>query len=308
MTLNSKHLTINTVVLILATLLTQSCGHSKRQVDASGTFEATEIIVSSEASGKILSFKAEEGQQLEANQCIGYIDSLQLYLKKRQLLANMKSAESRMPDVKKQIAALEEQIKTAQNEKKRFEKLVKANAANQKQLDDIIAQIAILEKQLIAQQSTLANTSQGVSQDVSGVGLQVAQLDDQLKKCLIINPIKGTVLVKYAEENEMTAQGKSLYRVADTEHMLLRAYISSVQLSQVKIGQSVKVFTDFGEKESKEYEGKIVWISSKAEFTPKTIQTKDERANLVYAVKIAVKNDGFLKIGMYGELQLNIEH
>ena len=226
-------------------------------------------------------------------------------MKKQQLLANMKSTVSRRPDVKKQIAALEEQIRTAQTEKSRFEKLVKANVANQKQLDDIIAQIAVLEKQLIAQQSTLQNASAGVSEDVSSVELQVEQLNDQLKKCIISNPIKGIVLQKYAEENEVSMQGKALYKIADMENIILRAYISSTQLSKLKMGQTVKVFSDFGEKETKEYSGKVVWISSKAEFTPKTIQTKDERANLVYAVKIAVKNDGLLKIGMYGEISID---
>ncbi len=291
-------------IVIIVVLMLQSCGSSKKHSDASGTFEATEVIVSAEATGKILAFDIQEGQTLEANQNIGYIDSLQLYLKKKQLLTNVKSAESRRPDIRKQIAALEEQIKTAQNEKKRFEKLVKANAANQKQLDDINAQIAVLEKQLIAQQSTLTNTTTGISEDVSGVELQVEQLNDQLKKCVIMNPIKGTVLVKYAEQNEMTMQGKALYKIADTENMLLRAYITSTQLNKLKIGQTVKVLSDFGENDTKEYKGTIVWISSKAEFTPKTIQTKDERANLVYAVKIAVKNDGLLKIGMYGELSI----
>jgi len=291
--------------LIFFALLLASCGNSKNKSDASGTFEATEVIVSSEATGKILSLAAEEGAALEAGQTIGYIDSVQLYLRKKQLLTNIKAVESRRPEVSKQIAAIQQQIATQKSEKIRFEKLVKANAANQKQVDDINSGIAVLEKQLVAQQSSLSTSDRGLIEDASALRVQVDQLNDQLAKCKIINPLKGAVLVKYAETDEMTAQGKTLYKIADTEKMLLRAYITNGQLTQVKLGQTVKVFVDYGDKDSKGYSGKIEWISNKAEFTPKTIQTKDERANLVYAVKIAVKNDGLIKIGMYGEVKFN---
>ncbi len=291
-------------LLVLSVFALFSCNGSKNAFDASGVFEATEIIVSAEASGKILKFDVEEGQQLEANQTVGFIDSLQLYLRKKQLLTNVKTVEDRRPDINKQIAATEQQIATANTEKKRIENLLKGNAATQKQLDDINAQIALLEKQLAAQKSTLEISSQGVNNEAAGLDIQIEQLNDQLQKCKIQNSIKGTVLVKYAQANEITAQGKALYKIADTENMILRAYIVSSQLSQLKIGQNVKVFIDYGEKEKKEYQGKIEWISTKAEFTPKTILTKDERANLVYAVKIAVKNDGLLKIGMYGEIKI----
>jgi hypothetical protein len=245
----------------------------------------------------------EEGQTLQANQLIGSIDSVQLYLRKKQLLATGKSIQVRRPDVQKQIAVIEQQIATAKTEKKRIENLLKANATNQKQLDDINAQIAVLEKQLVAQKTTLVTTNQGITEDNEGIKLQVAQIEDQLKKCRIASPISGTVLVKYAEKGELTMQGKALFKIADTENMILRAYVTSNQLSQLKIGQKVKVSSDFGSEKSKEYTGTVAWVSSKAEFTPKTIETRDERANLVYAVKINVKNDGLLKIGMYGNVK-----
>jgi HlyD family secretion protein len=289
---------------MLSFLLFVTCTDKNKLFDASGVFEATEIIVSSEATGKILRFDVQEGQTLDSNQNVGYVDSIQIYLRKLQLLASLNATQSRQPDVAKQIAAIQQQIITAKTERQRVENLVKANAANQKQLDDADAQIALLEKQLDAQKSTLISTHTGIGEESSALQIQVAQLDDQLKKCQIVNPINGTVLAKYTEQSEITTPGKALYKIADTKNMFLRAYITSSQLSQLKIGQKVTVFADFGEKKSKKYDGTLAWISSKSEFTPKTIQTKDERANLVYAVKIAVSNDGFIKIGMYGEMKI----
>ena len=280
-----------------------SCGASKDEYDASGTFESTEVIVSAEGSGKILSFDVQEGQILTANEMVGSIDSLQLYLRKKQLMTSEKSMQVRRPDVKKQIAAIEQQIATAKTERRRVENLLKANAANQKQLDDINAQISLLEKQLDAQKTTLVTTNQGITDDTEGIRLQVAQIEDQLTKCRIISPINGTVLIKYAEMCEVAAPGKALFKIADTNNMILRAYVTNDQLSTLKIGQKVKVFCDSEKKEMKEYEGTLAWISQKSEFTPKTIQTKDERANLVYAIKVNVKNDGLLKIGMYGNVK-----
>lgn len=208
------------------------------------------------------------------------------------------------PELRKQIAAIEEQISVQTREKERVERLLKAGAATGKQLDDVNASISILTKQLDAQRSSLANTSGGLTEDASALMIQADQLDDQLKRSRITSPITGTILTKYAEAGEVTGAGKPLFKIADMDRMILKAYITSDILTQVKQGQSVKVYADFGEEGSRDYEGKIVWISDKAEFTPKTIQTKDERANLVYAVKIAVKNDGYLKIGMYGGLSL----
>jgi HlyD family secretion protein len=282
-----------------------ACNNSDNEYDASGTFEADEVIVSSEANGRILKLDIEEGSQLKAGETVGFVDSLQLYLKRRQLQANIRAIESRRPDIARQIAALQQQIATANTEKQRVENLLKANAANQKQLDDINAQIAVLQKQLDAQKSTLEISTKGISEDGSVLAVQIAQLDDQLQKCRITSPIDGTILVKYAETGEVTAQGKPLFKIADVSTITLRAYVTADQLSKLKIGQKVKVQSDFGKKESREYSGTITWISDKSEFTPKTVQTRDERANLVYAVKIVVKNDGFLKIGMYGNFKID---
>ncbi len=299
---------MNRIGIIIASLIfLYSCGKSNEQYDASGTFEATEIMVSSEASGKILHFVAQEGELLQPGNEIVLIDTLQLFLKKQQLLASINALQSRRPEVNKQIAALQQQIATAKSEKQRAENLVKANAANQKMLDDINAQIVVLEKQLAAQKSTLDISNRGISEDVATMEIQVAQLDDQLLKCHIAAPINGTLLVKYAQVGELAMPGKVLFKVADMESMILRAYITSDQLTQLKIGQTVKVFADFGEG-TREYPGTVSWVSGKAEFTPKTIQTKNERANLVYAVKIAVKNDGYLKIGMYGQVKLTMDN
>jgi len=300
----SKTFNYGLLILILSSLLI-SCGKSKDDYDASGTFEATEVIVSAEATGRILSFDIEEGQILTSNELIGRIDSTQLYLHKQQIISSKKALQSSRPDIKKQIAAIQQQIATAKSERKRFENLVKANASNQKQVDDINAQIAVLEKQLDAQKTTLQTTNQGISDNSEGVTFQTEQLQDQLQKCKIISPIAGTVLVKYAEMGEVASPGKALFKIADTNHMILRAYITADQLSQLKIGQKVKVTSDFGKDQNREYAGTLAWISSKAEFTPKTIQTRDERANLVYAVKINVKNDGLIKIGMYGNVKFN---
>jgi len=228
---------------------------------------------------------------------------MQLFLRKKQLITTERSMQVRRPNVQKQIAAVEQQITTAKTERKRIENLIKADAANQKQLDDVNAQISVLEKQLDAQKTTLVTTNQGITDDSEGLKLQVSQLDDQLNKCKITSPIAGTVLVKYSEMGEVAAPGKALFKIADTNHMILRAYVTNGQLSKLKIGQKVKVYCDSEKKEMKEYEGILGWVSDKSEFTPKTIQTKDERANLVYAVKINVKNDGFLKIGMYGNVK-----
>jgi len=296
---------MNRIGIIIASLVfLYSCGKSNEQYDASGTFEATEIMVSSEASGKILQFGAQEGELLQPGNEIVLIDTLQLFLKKQQLLSSINALQSRRPEVNKQIAAVQQQIATAKTERQRAENLVKANAANQKMLDDINAQIVVLEKQLAAQKSTLDISNRGISDDVATMEIQVAQLDDQLLKCRIASPINGTLLVKYAQVGELAMPGKALFKVADMGSMILRAYITSDQLTQLKIGQTVKVFADFGEG-TREYPGTVSWVSGKAEFTPKTIQTKNERANLVYAVKIAVKNDGYLKIGMYGQVKLN---
>ena len=282
-----------------------ACNRGDDNFDATGTFEATEILVSSEANGKIMELNIEEGDRLDARAMLGYIDSTQLYLKKMQLAAGLRSVDVRKPDIRKQIAALEQQIATARTEQQRMENLVKAKAGNQKQVDDIVNNIKYLQKQLDAQYSTLNKTTGGADADAESILYQIMQLDDQLQKSRITNPSTGTVLVKYAEPGEVTAAGKPLYKIADTDLLYLRAYITADQLSTLKQGQAVRVFADYGESDRREYPGTITWISDKSEFTPKGIQTKDERANLVYAIKIAVKNDGYLKIGQYGETRFN---
>jgi HlyD family secretion protein len=292
--------------LVLVAAVLGACSQSNGNYDASGTFEATEIMVSAESNGKITALNLREGEQLQKDQVVGAIDSIQVYLRKKQLQHSIRALLSRHPEIRKQIAVLSQQIATQKNEKFRVEKLVAANAVNRKQLDDINAQLAVLEKQLAAQQSTLSITSKGIDEDAATLEIQVLQADDLLKKCRIVNPVEGTVLVKYAEAGEMAAPGKSLYKIANLDTLIFRAYITSGQLTLLKQGQTVRVFSDFGDT-TREYPGVVEWISEKSEFTPKTIQTQDERANLVYAVKIAVKNDGYLKIGMYGQVKLQAE-
>ena len=285
--------------------LFSACGNGAPKYDATGTFETTEVLVSAEASGRLLYFDIEEGMLLKAGEEVGVVDTVQLYLKKLQLEASLKSVEEQRPDILKQVAATKEQISAAQRERNRVANSLKVGAANQKQLDDAEDQLEVLRKQLVAQNSTLSNSHQSLTWQSSSVGIQVAQVEDQLKKCHITSPITGTVLAKYAEAGELTAMGTPLFKVADTEQMYLRAYITSEQLSQVKLGQKVTVFSDYGTDEHKQYPGVVTWISDTSEFTPKTILTKNERANLVYAVKIAVHNDGLLKIGMYGGVEFN---
>lgn len=282
-----------------------ACNRNTNSYDATGAFEATEVLVSSEANGKIMELNIEEGDRLDAGATVGYVDSVQLYLKRMQLSASLRSVDIRKPDIRKQIAALEQQIATARTEQQRMENLVRAKAGNQKQVDDIANNIKYLQKQLDAQYSSLSKTSGGADAESEGIQYQIMQLDDQLQKSRITNPQAGTVLVKYAEPGEVTTAGKPLYKIADTDLLYLRAYITADQLSQLKQGQTVRVFADYGTDERREYPGTITWISDKSEFTPKGIQTKDERANLVYAVKIAVRNDGYLKIGQYGEVEFN---
>ena len=285
-------------------LLLAACGNSDREYDASGVFETDEVIVSARGTGELIQFNLEEGQNVIAGEQLGYIDTVQLHLQKLQLQANIQAIESRHYNIAKQIASIQQQIATQKKEQSRYRKLVEANAANQKQLDDIDAQITLLEKELEAQTETLENNNKSIAGESSGIKAQIALINDQIEKNIVTSPISGTVLSKYAEQGELAAQGRALFKVADIEDMKLRAYITADQLTGLTIGQSVKVYADEGISGRKEYPGTIIWMSDKAEFTPKTIQTRDERANLVYAVKIAVKNDGYIKKGMYGELKI----
>lgn len=294
-------------LFILSTLISiflLSCTEEERLTDATGVFEATEIIVSAENNGKIVSLDMQEGDELEQNRIVGLIDTTQLHFNKLQLLANKNTVEANKPDINAQIDATEREIAKQEREKERITKLLAGDVATQKQLDDIESAIAILKARLRSQKSSLSNSVNSVNAQVKTIDVQIAQVEDQLAKCKIKSPIDGTVLVKYAEPGEMAAMGKALFKIADVQHMILRAYVTAEQLVNVKLGQEVKVLAEFGESENREYKGKVTWISSKSEFTPKTIQTQDERANLVFAVKIAVENDGLLKIGMYGGFKM----
>ncbi len=291
------------IVYIAAVVLAVSCG-TEAEFDAQGTFEATEVVVSSEATGRILNFEVEEGMAVEANQMVGAIDSVQLHLQRKQLVAQQSALLDSRPDVKKQVAALREQIAKQNEELRRVENMLKDGAATKKQKDDIEAQIKILERQLEATHSTLDKNTSTINNNSAALEAQIAALDDRISKCRIISPVGGTVLVKYAEAGELASVGKPLMKIADLDNIYLRAYFTSDQLAKVKLGDEVKVVADFGGEEPYDYTGRVAWISSESEFTPKTIQTKDSRANLVYAVKIAVENDGRLKIGLAGEVVL----
>ena len=281
-----------------------ACKGGSGDYDASGVFETTEVTVSARGTGEIMRFDIKEGHQVEAGQAVGYIDTIQLHLKKEELLGNLMATDSRRYNVSRQIASLRQEIATQKRERLRYENLVREKAANQKQLDDINSGLAVLEKRLAAQVETLENSNRSVSGEVLMLEARIAQIEDQIAKCVITSPVRGTVLSKYAERGELAAQGRSLFKVGDLSDMYLRVYITAPQLTTLKVGQQVKVYADEGEDGRREYMGMVSWISDKAEFTPKTIQTRDERANLVYAVKVAVKNDGYIKKGMYGEMKL----
>lgn len=293
----------NRIIKLSIILLLISCGKGDNELNTSGVFEAKEVLVSAESTGKILSLQVEEGDKISFGQKCGLIDTTQLYLKRQQLLYSIQAVGGRSIDINKQIAALEENIKKLKIEKQRIEKLLEKNAANTKQLDDINSNITVAEKQLSAQKSSFEKGNKSISSEEASLRTQVLQLNDQLDKSKIKSPIDGTVITKYTEEGEFANIGKPLFKVADIDNMILRIYLNSSQITKMKLGQEVNIFADFGD-ERREYKGKITWISSKAEFTPKAIQVKDDRDNLVYAVKIMVKNDGYLKIGMYADIKL----
>ncbi len=280
-----------------------SCKNNGITYDASGSFESVETIISSEANGKILSLNLNEGDELKEGQIVGYIDSTQLVLSRKQLESNQKAILSSRPQIETQIDALQKELDNAIRDRDRISNLVKGNVASQKQLDDAESHVATIKARLEAQKSSLQTTTNTINDQGSTVNTQLNLLEDQINKCRIINPLNGTVLTKYSESNEITGIGKPLYKIADLKTMILRVYISGDQLPLVKLNQQVKVFTDDGNGGFNESNGIITWISNKAEFTPKTIQTKDERANMVYAIKVSVKNDGRYKIGMYGEVK-----
>lgn len=290
--------------ILMSAIVLTGCSEEK-QFDATGTFEsANEIIVSGETNGKIMELHLQEGDKVNAGQILGYIDTAQLHLTKLQLQKNSTSLQINKPDIEKQIAALQEQIKKQEFEQQRLLNLKKDGAASQKQIDDIASAIAVLKSQLNAQLSTLKKTTGSVDEQSRSIDIQIAQIDDRIKKSLITAPVNGTVTAKFMNAGEFAAAGKPIYKVADLDNMYLRAYFTSAQIADIKIGQKVKVTADFGDEKEYAYDGTVIWIAADHEFTPKNIQTKESRADLVYAVKIAVKNDGRIKIGTYGEVSL----
>lgn len=292
--------------MLLGLLGIAACNSQQKKADASGTFEAIETIVAAEATGVIEGLSLDEGKTLKAGEVIGWVDSTQLFLRKQQLEAQVQAVLSKQPDVAAQLAALTVQLKQARYEQNRVKQLLAGDAATPKQMDDANTLVEVLQKQLEATRSGLSITNASLQAEVRPLQAQIAQVNDQLKRCRLINPIDGTVLVKYAEAREMTAIGKPVYKIADLSQLILRAYITGNQLPEVKVNQMVQVLTDNGKGGYHQTSGSITWISSEAEFTPKTIQTKDERANLVYAIKIKVPNaNGLLKTGMYGEIKLH---
>ena len=280
-----------------------SCGDKEKEYDATGVFEATETTVFAEQSGALMTFDVNEGDVIAQDQEIGLIDTTQIWLKIQQAEASKRVYQSQKPDMEKQIAATRQQLAKAKQDQQRYKELVTDGAVPSKMLDDATNQVAVLQKQLDAQISSVNTQLSTLNSQLSTVKVQVDQLRDQLQKCHISAPIAGTVLEKFVARGEFVTTGKPLFKVADTENMFIRAYITSAQLQNIRIGQKAKVFADYGNGQKKEYEGTISWISSRSEFTPKSILTDDERADLVYALKVAIKNDGYVKIGMYGEVK-----
>jgi HlyD family secretion protein len=305
------------VILLAFAVITSSCSENKLKTDASGVFESDEVIVSAQQGGQILSFPIKEGDTIRKGAIIGNIDMSNTVIQKQQVQATIQALGEKTTNpqpqielVKKQVAVQQSQLAQQLREKTRTENLLKADAATQKQLDDINAtidqlrkQIAVNEQQIALDKSNIATQNNTVLSEKAPLEKSVAQIQDEINKGQIVNPISGTVLTKYALQGEMTTMGKALYKIADLDTVTLRAYVTGSQLTDIKLGQRVKVYTDDAAKNYKEYQGQVSWISDQSEFTPKTIQTKDERANLVYAVKIRVKNDGYLKLGMYGEVK-----
>lgn len=294
------------IILIpaVAAMMLTACGDKDAKYDASGVFETTEVIVSAKGTGEIVSLNIEEGQTVKADQLLGELDMTQLTLKRQQLNAGKDAAASRRLDTGRQVASLRQQIANLKAEQARFKALLKDGAATQKQVDDIGYQIATLQKQLAATDEQVSTSNQSIDGQSAGFDAQISQVDDMMQQARITSPIDGIILSKYAEKGEYAVPGRALFKVGDVSDMKLRAYVTAEQLTGLKIGQKVTVYADQGTKGRKAYEGTVSWISSEAEFTPKTIQTRDERSNLVYAIKIAVKNDGLIKRGMYGDVKL----
>ena len=284
-------------------LMLNACGNKEKEYDATGVFEATETVVCAEQNGSLMVFDVEEGDRLEQGREVALIDTVQLWLKMQQAEATKKVYRSQKPDMEKQLASIREQLAKARQEQQRYRELVADGAAPRKMLDDADSQVEVLQRQMEALRSSLSVSTDALDRQMEAADVQREQLLDQLEKCHVRTPASGTVIEKYVERGEFVATGKPLFKMADTAHMYLRAYVTSAQLQHIRIGQKAKVYADYGQGQKREYAGTVTWISSRSEFTPKTILTDDERADLVYALKVAVKNDGYIKMGMYGEVK-----
>ena len=284
-------------------LMLNACGNKEKDFDATGVFEATETVVYAEQNGSLTTFDVDEGDRLEQGREVALIDTVQLWLKIAQTEASRKVYQSQKPDIEKQLAATREQLAKARQEQQRYRELVADGAAPRKMLDDADSQVEVLQRQVEALRSSLSVSTNALDRQTEAADVQREQLLDQLAKCHVRTPSSGTVIEKYVERGEFVAVGKPLFKMADTDHMFMRAYVTSAQLQHIRVGQKAKVYADYGKGQKREYAGTVTWISSQSEFTPKTILTDDERADLVYALKVAVKNDGYIKMGMYGEVK-----
>ena len=291
------------ILLAGVAMMLHACGNKENEYDATGVFESTETTVYAEQSGALMAFNVEEGDVINNGKEGGLIDTTQLWLKIQQAGATKSVYQSQKPELEKQIAATRQQLVKAKQDQQRYKELVADGAAPSKMLDDANSQVEVLQRQLDAQISSLTVSTNALDKQMAATDVQTDQLRDQLRKCHILAPTKGMVLEKYVERGEFVSTGKPLFKIADTENMYLRAYVTSTQLKDIKVGQKATVFADYGNGEKKEYQGKVTWISTRSEFTPKTILTDDERADLVYAIKVAIKGDGYVKIGMYGEVR-----
>lgn len=289
---------------VAASSLLCSCGSRNGEWDACGQIDATKVTVSAESGGKITSLDVEEGDRLTKGELTGTIDSVQIYLQKEELVSRREGARTRLVDIGLQLKAQEAQLENLETDLSRFQALLARNAGTQKQVDDARSQIAVLKSQIQAQRKTYHDNNEGIENEIGTYDVQIAKAEDQLAKCRVYSPISGTVLTKYAEEGEMVTSGQPLYEIADMENVFIRAYFTTSQLSGLKLGDKVTVISDDGTASPKSYEGVVTWISDQAEFTPKNIQTRDERADLVYAVKVSVRNDGYLRLGMYAYVKL----
>lgn len=299
-----KH-TILYVATVIAAMTLGSCTDHSRDFDACGQVEATEVLVSAEANGRIVALQLAEGDQLKAGQEVGVIDSVQTYLQKKELVRKRANAQTKLVDIDRQLASQYAQLEKLQEDHERYQALEAKDAATRKQVDDLVSQIAVARREIAAKKQTYERNNAGIREEVALYDVQIAEKDDQLGKCRIVAPIDGTVLTKFAEAGELVTSGKSLFKLADMNQIYVRAYLTTAQLAEVKLGDTLRVTIEDGTDKPRQYNGRLVWIADEAEFTPKNIQTKDERADLVYAAKIAIENDGYLKLGMYAYVRFH---